>query len=59
MPRMTDALHDVMILVPGRLHEQAARRIEKSFNMVPIERADAAPASATTRWMPNMPLRAA
>lgn len=38
---MTDALRDVTILVPGRLYEHAVGRVDKSFNMVRIERADA------------------
>jgi lactate dehydrogenase-like 2-hydroxyacid dehydrogenase len=45
---MTDAHHDVTILVPGRLHEHAASRIDKSFRMVRIERADAALIDAGT-----------
>ena len=39
---MTDSLRDVTILVPAKLSEQAVGRIERSFNMVRIERADAA-----------------
>jgi lactate dehydrogenase-like 2-hydroxyacid dehydrogenase len=45
---MTDARHDVTILVPGRLHEHAAGRIDKSFRMVRVERADAALIDAET-----------
>ena len=36
---MTDSLRDVTILVPAKLSEQAVGRIERSFNMVRIERA--------------------
>src|SRR5262245_46903463 len=39
---MTDARHNVTILVPGRLHEHAASRIDTSFRVVRIGRADAA-----------------
>ena len=39
---MTDALRDVTILVPGRLYEHAAGRIGKTFDMMRIERAEAA-----------------
>lgn len=39
---MTDVLRDVTILVPGRLIDHAVGRIDKSFNMVRIERADTA-----------------
>ena len=38
---MTDALRDVTILVPGSLYEHAAGRIDKTFAMVRVERADA------------------
>ena len=39
---MTDSLNDVTILVPSKLYEHAVGRIERSFNMVRIERADPA-----------------
>ena len=39
---MTDSLHDVTILVPSKLYEHAVGRLGRSFDMVRIERADAA-----------------
>ncbi len=39
---MTETLRDVTVLVPGKLHEHAVGRIDKTFRMVRIERGDAA-----------------
>jgi lactate dehydrogenase-like 2-hydroxyacid dehydrogenase len=39
---MTDTLNDVTILVPSKLYEHAVGRIDRSFNMVRIDRADPA-----------------
>jgi lactate dehydrogenase-like 2-hydroxyacid dehydrogenase len=39
---MTDSLNDVTILVPSKLYEHAVGRIDRSFNMVRIDRADPA-----------------
>lgn len=55
---MTETLRDVTMLVPGKLHEQAVGRIDKTFMMVRIERGDAAlldPAlAATVRGIASM-----
>jgi lactate dehydrogenase-like 2-hydroxyacid dehydrogenase len=39
---MTDSLNDVTILVPSKLYEHAVGRIDRSFKMVRIDRADPA-----------------